>query len=836
MIYRKEALANISFPLGGIGTGCIGLLGNGELSDFEVENRPSKNMRNGYTHFAVRATTRTGSDLRILHGDTNESYMGRPRRSNLYAGFGYGPSSDSLAGMPHFREVELDGRFPTAALSFLDPDFPGKVGLFAFNPFIPHREDDSGIPAAFFEVTLENTEDEPIEYAVALSTAALAEASQNEAFFEGGAHGILLGDASHTKDEIGYSELAILTDGDDCAAQEYWYRGGWMDGITSYYKDMSAEGRLPMRHYDTPGRHDHATLAVYKTVAPHSAARVRFVLSWNVPNAYNTYAANSDGRSWKNYYATRFASARESGLYALRNFSALLRDTLTFRDALHGSSLPSAVIDAVASNLSVLRSPTVMRLEGGELWGFEGVNETVGSCYGSCQHVYNYAYALPYLFPRLERSLRRVNIGYAMDENGGTAFRVSLPLGDPSATPHACVDGQMGEVIKCYREWKLSGDVDFLREVAPAAFRMLEYAWSEKNPDGWDRDRDGILEGRQHHTLDMELFGPSSWLESVYLLALDCSAEMADALGEHERAHDYRALYENGRRFLNESLYNGRYFCQRIDLDDRTVCERYDAMQYWNDEAGEIKYQVGDGSVIDQMLGEWHAHLVGRPMLFDPKKKATALTALYENNHKSSMRGVVNMWRNFALNDESGTVICSYPDGVRVPRIPIPYCEECMTGFEYALGGLMIAEGMHREGERIVSAVRERYDGVHRNPYNEIECGSNYVRSMASFALLPLYAGMAYDMSRSYLGFAPITPGDGRYLFSVGEGYGVVEYKADTAMVILLGGRLSLASVSFGRAITVLSVDGREVPFSYEDGCAIFDKTAIGDRLVALLR
>ena len=833
MIYKKEALRSISFPLGGIGAGCIGLYGNGELADFEIENRPNKNMRNGYTHFAVKATGARGSVVRVLQGDTGEDYMGRPRRGELYAGFGFGPSSESLAGMPHFRNVSFDGRFPTAELTFTDEDFPARVRLLAFSPFIPHREDDSGLPAAFFEITIENTEDEPIEYTAALSLASLAEVSRNTAFLGGGAAGVFLADAARTEEEYGYSDLSILTDAADCAVQEYWYRGTWMDGITSFWKDLSGDGRLGARHYDAPGRRDHATLAVYKTIAPQESAKLRFVLAWNVPNAKNNYSSSPDPRTWKNHYATSFASSRESGMYALSHFSELLADTLAFRDALHESSLPPAMIDAAASNLSVLRSPTVLRLEGGELWGFEGVNETVGSCYGSCQHVYNYAYALPYLFPRLERSLRLVNIDYAMDEHGGTAFRVSLPLGALSTTPHACVDGQMGEVIKCYREWKLSGDASFLQRVAPACFRMLEYAWSEKNPDGWDRDRDGILEGRQHHTLDMELFGPSSWLMGFYLLALDCAAEMADALGEGERAEGYRALYRNGRRFLNGALFNGEYFCQRVDLCDRAVCERYDALSYWNDEAGEIKYQVGEGSVIDQMLGEFHAHLVGRPMLFDKDKKESALSALYRYNHKPSMRGVANMWRNFALNDEAGTIICSYPEGARVPRIPISYCEECMTGFEYALGGLMVAEGHIAEGETIVRAVRDRYDGQKRNPYNEIECGSNYIRSMASFALLPLYAGMTCDLSRGYLGFAPVRPGDGRYLYSVGEGYGTVEYRGDTCTLTVLGGRLSLSRFLAGRAITSLSIDGVGVPYRYEDGCAVFEKSVIEKVLVA---
>lgn len=156
-----------------------------------------------------------------------------------------------------------------------------------------------------------------------------------------------------------------------------------------------------------------------------------------------------------------------------------------------------------------------------------------------------------------------------------------------------------------------------------------------------------------------------------------------------------------------------------------------------------------------------------------------------------------------------------------------------MTGFEYALGGLMLAEGRRAEGAAIVSAVRDRYDGVRRNPWNEIECGSNYVRSMAAFALIPIYAGMQFDARRAYLGFSPIKAGDGCYFFSSAEGYGTVEYRGNTVTLTLLGGRLSLAAFSVGRKVTALTVDGRAVDFSDENGCAAFEKTSITRELIA---
>ena len=69
MIYQSEALREISFPLGGIGSGSVGLAGNGSLVDWEIFNKPNKGSLNGYTHIAVRA--RIGEKLfcKVLQGD-----------------------------------------------------------------------------------------------------------------------------------------------------------------------------------------------------------------------------------------------------------------------------------------------------------------------------------------------------------------------------------------------------------------------------------------------------------------------------------------------------------------------------------------------------------------------------------------------------------------------------------------------------------------------------------------------------------------------------------------------------------------------------------------------
>ena len=833
MIYTKEKTKRISFPLGGIGTGCIGLAGNGELKDWEIFNRPNKNTRNGYSHFAIKATVGGKRVLKVLQGDTAENLMGLSCASNGYYGFGFGPHQNTMGGYPHFRDVAFDGTFPLANLTFTDPDFPATVRLCAFNPLIPHQEDDSSIPAAFFQWEIENTTEESVEYALACSVCNPALSSQNQGISEGHAHGIFFETADKKDTEIGYSDLCVLTDHEDACVQESWYRGGWQDGPTTYWKDLSERTRIPERHYTTPGKQDHGTVTAYVTVPGGQRAKIRFVLAWNVPvcSCYWSPCQDEEGKeiTWKNHYATRFKTSRDSAKYALSAFDRLLTETKLFSDTLQESTLPETVKDAVCANLSVLKTPTALRLEDGSFWGWEGCSETRGSCHGTCQHVWNYAYAMPYLFPRLERSIRENTLQYALLPSGASNFRVPLPLGRDLGKFRACVDGQMGEVIKAYREWKFSGDTDWLKQNAEGIFRMLEYAWSPENPDAWDADRDGVLEGRQHHTLDMELFGPSSWLEGFYLLALDCGAKMAEALGDSARAAEYRDLYEKGKRWMNENLFNGSYYDHKVDLSDRSVLERFDAVgAYWNEEAEQIKYQVAEGCIIDQMLADWHAALIGAKPVFDEAQKKIALKNLYQNNFKSSMRQVTNMWRLFSLGDEGGTVICSYPDGAKVPAIPIPYCEETMTGFEYAFAGLLIAEGYFEEGERVVKAIRDRYDGEKRNPWNEIECGSNYARSMASFALLPLYSGFSFDATEQSLGFAPADR-KGTYLFSVGESWGKASFGTKTATLTVLGNPLPLCKIALPLAdrIRTVTVDGKPVPFTCKEGKILLNNVTV---------
>ena len=846
MKFKGESTKEIIFPIGGIGTGSIGLAGDGHLMDWEIYNIQAKGSINPRTHFAVKAIKDGKPITKVVMGDVQKDFIGQRGQWAAHSyGYGYGPSNAILCGLPHFRDTEFDGEFPFAKMTFNDETFPGTVIMNAFNPFIPCDSKNSSIPGAFFEFEIKNTQKEDIKYQLAFSVGNPFEKSRNKYVEKDGFKMIQMCNSGAEKSDLKYGDLTIATDSDVTYHQTYWYRGGWCDEIVTFWNDFDSTDNLKERLYDTDGTLDKCTIAAEVDVKAGESKKVKFILTWNMPNQYNYWfpIKNEDGtdKTWKNWYATVWEDSVDSAWYSLKNWDEFYSKTMKFKETLYNTTVDEKVLEAASANLSVLKTATTMRLEDGSFYGWEGCGEKDGSCEGTCQHVWNYAYAMCYFFPDLERSIRDNEFKYSTTKDGKMAFRMQLPIGRGIYDFHACVDGQMGSVLKCYREWKISGDNQWLKDNWENIKKIIRFAWSEANPDRWDRNKDGVLEGRQHHTLDMELFGPSSWLESFYLAALKAGAVMADFMGDIEAKNEFLEVFEKGYKWTKENLFNGEYFIQKLDLGDKELVDSFDDATpvYWNEEAKEIKYQIQNGSSIDQMTGQWHADILGLGDVLDPEQVDIALDSMMKNNYKSTMRDFANFWRLFSIYDEAGSVICVYPEGVSKPKIPIPYCEETMTGFEYAFSGLLISRGKYEEGYKVVKAVRDRFEGIKRNPWNEFECGSNYARTMASFANIALLSGYDIDMPNKHIGFNPYT-GDKDYscIWSVLAGWGNFEIKDKKVKFSVYDGELTLKSfgVKFAKDVKNVKVDGNEVKYDFADGKIIFnDEVKVSDAIEVIM-
>ncbi|MBV9997905.1 MAG: beta-glucosidase [Verrucomicrobia bacterium] len=860
-VYTGERRRYVSFPLGGIGTGSVSLTGSGRLVDWSIRNRPAIHQFNGYSHFAVKAE-RDGHLLgaRVLNGPYEGTPAGSPS-PRKFDGFGFGANRDSMAGVPHFEDVTFVGRFPVVELEFHHAGFPGRVRLTAFSPFIPHNDRDSSMPVALFAFSVENDTGAPIDYTIAATLGNYGCDSGIHTFSRHEGLNVLHFTAADPVDPEQHGDLAITTDGDDVEHVDYHFRGQWFDSLGLYWREFARAGRLRERRYDKPRatrnmfqQPEHGTVAARVCVAPGETRRVRFAISWNYPFG-SIYWFNREGPgsppfagrapTWKNYYATQWADATASGADALKRWDALEAQTVSFRDALFGSSLPPEIIDAVNGTLGILRSATVIRLEGGELWGWEGQHVNEGSCEGSCTHVWNYQQALPNLFPALERTLRETEFTYNQLANGGLTFRQRLPLGSGFDVIGPCADGHFGAVVKAYREWKNFGDDAWLKRYWPNIRRAMEYAWSPENPDKWDPEKTGVLWGRQHHTLDMELFGPNPWLTTMYLAALRAASIMAGAMGEPVFAKECHEMAARGGAYVDRELFNGRYYIQKVDLSDRSLLTPFDQGRkagvlsdsfmeaYWSDEYGQIKYQIGDGCLTDQVLGQWHADIAGLGDLLAPENVRTALKSVLNENYRPSLCDHFNPCRVYAYEGEAGLLNCTWPDGSSKPALPVPYAEEVWTGLEYMMASYLIQRGLVDEGLTVVRAARARHDGSRRNPWNDIECGSYYARALSSYALVNAYSGLRFDRRHGEIGFKPARTGDGVYLWSAGCGWGVVDWNGSAVTLVVKGGELKVSRLWLPGLHGAVTVQGQAAE---RDGDVILlgkDHTLqAGDRLV----
>jgi hypothetical protein len=175
-----------------------------------------------------------------------------------------------------------------------------------------------------------------------------------------------------------------------------------------------------------------------------------------------------------------------------------------------------------------------------------------------------------------------------------------------------------------------------------------------------------------------------------------------------------------------------------------------------------------------------------------------------------------------------------WPDIERKPKIPVPYSEECMTGFEYAVADNMLQCGMEDKALEIVRAIRERYDGKKRNPWAEIECGASYARAMASYSFLLTYSGFIFDMPKKRIGFKPIR--NGKYFWSVDGAWGTANCSDKCCEFTVLYGEIELKSfVTALSSVSSVLINGNDVNFE-KDGEAVIINCALkeNDTLIIL--
>lgn len=815
--YHGRQLDRIAMPIGDIGTGTISLGGRGDLRDWEIVNRPSKGFSPRHAFFAVRAAGETTAAFaRCLEGPVTSGFEG------------WSGATVTHAGLPRFTEATFHTAYPLAQVSLTEPTLPIEVRIEAFNPLVPSDPERSGLPVVSFRVVVRNNGTASLDVSVAGALENFvgrdgvkgeSTGNVNKLVESGPLSGVVMRSTGVPEDSEQWGSLALATSASSASTitrRRDWVDKNWSGPLLDFWDDFLDDGDLEDRQ---PGGRITPVGSVCnrQRLDPGEERTFPFPISWHFPNRQSWERGNTGSRppqEWVgNHYTTLDADAWKTAQRISRSLLELEGQTVDFVRTFCESPLPEVVKEAALFNLSTLRTQTAFRTEDGRFYGWEGCEDHKGSCHGSCTHVWNYEQATPFLFGSLARSMREIEFLHATDEHGLMSFRINLPLSYATSYNVAAADGQLGCLMKLYRDWRLSGDDAWLRELWPAAKRALAFCWI---PGGWDADRDGVMEGCQHNTMDVEYYGPNPQMQFWYLGALRSMEELARHLGEGDYAGELRALFERGGAWTDQHLFNGEYYEHEV----RPALRREDVAgglahhELSDEELADPPLQLGAGCLIDQLAGQFFAEVTGLGPLGSKANTVTSLASVQRHNHRETMTGHFNHMRSYVLGDEAATLMCSYPLGRRHMR-PFPYYTEVMTGFEYTLAVHMLYVGMIDEGLALIQTIRDRYDGTRRSPFDEAECGHHYARAMASWAAVLALTGFDYDASTGTLAI-DLMEGKPPTFWSSGGAWGSIGQAEGTVMLEVKAGAIQLDAISVngGPAISLEDPGLCEAPAS----------------------
>ena len=777
--YSGKYLDRVSFPIGGIGAGMFCMDGTGSLSHLSINNKPE--IFNEPFSFAAISVKGMDNGAKVIEAQVPEWKMfGQPGSGNGAAGKNY--------GLPRFTEGRFLPRFPFATLELEDEDIPLSVKVLGWSPFIPTDADNSSLPAGAMEYSFKNNSSQEIEAVFSWNSRNII--SEKNGHILSTKNGFILTD--NVKGSTGF--IAFVDD--KAAVIDYcWFRGQWFDPhmiLWENIKNCTIPDNPPVET-PAPG----ASIFVPFTLKPGEEKTIAVNFCWYMPETKLSIGvipsmSNQVG-TYKPWYSEKFQNLVEVADYWSKNYSDLKQKSTLFSDSFFSSTLAPEVMEAVAANLTILKSPTILRQADGKLWGWEGCGDDWGCCHGSCTHVWNYAQAIPHLFPALERTLRETEFLVSQNEQGHQTFRANLPVSEPLHTFYAASDGQLGGIMKIYREWRISGNTEWMKQLFPHVKKSLDYCI-----DTWDPKHKGCIEEPHHNTYDIEFWGPDGMCTSFYAGALTAIIEMSKAA---DLPYDeYESLLKKSKLFMESELYNGEYFVQAVVWEGLKAPSPVEVAKTslsisYSEEALELmkkegpKYQYGTGCLSDGILGMWIATVCGLDEAIDNEKVKSHLVSVYDYNLKKVLKNHSNPQRpTYAAGKDGGLLLCTWPKGGEL-SLPFVYSNEVWTGIEYQVASHLMFKGEVEKGLNIVRECRERYDGKVRNPFNEYECGNWYARAMSSYGMIEGLTGVRFDAVDRIL-YVDSKIGDFTSFISTNTGFGNVGLKNGEPFLKVVYGKI----------------------------------------------
>jgi uncharacterized protein (DUF608 family) len=737
----------IGMTAGGIGCGTVYLSGDGRLWVWDIFNQHHEGVvPNSAPVPEGLGNIQAHKNLRERDG---ANFINPPRagdhRNGVDSGFTLRVDGrDFPMDASGWDDVAFTGRWPIGIVEYTSNQIPLKVRLEAFSPFIPLDLESSSLPATILEYIIENPTDAPVEVTLAgrLNNPAgqfsKREADRfSEAFEAGGATGLFHG-LKGSQDELDAGSMALAA--------------------------IDAKAAVEV---------EKNTVAITLVIPAKSSRAARFAIAWHFPNLN----PKNLPKGVKRHYANDFKNAREAAAHVAKNRERLANLTRKWVKTWNDSTLPQWLLDRTVLTTNTLQTQNCLIFQNGRFWAWEGI----GCCPGTCGHVWQYSQGHARLFPEIERNIREMtDYGPGLRPDGQIFFRAEN-------NNISAIDSQATYILRTLRDHQLSNDPDYLKRVWEPAKKAMDYLieFDRRDPRG---GLDGLLDGKQHNTLDAEWYGKVHVLCSLYLAALLAAGELARAMGDDEYARTMADIHAKGAQNIAK-LFEGEYY---IQIEDPAHLDNIG---------------VGTGCYIDQVMGQFWSNQLGLGRVYNEEHQKSALRALWKYNfvpEYGSFRKGFPRGRHYAKSGDAGLLMCSWPKGgLRdgfMKHWQYAYFNEFMTGFEYQAAAHMIAErddDLVRNGLAITRAIHDRYSpdrGL--NPYNEIECSDHYARAGSSYAVFLALGGFHFDQSKGLLRFDPVIQKENfKTPFTTSEAWGTYEQTKEGAALTLTHGTLRLKSV-----------------------------------------
>ena len=765
--------------LGGIGTGSVELMPDGEFHYWQIAN-PPRLTEVCWEGKAYDGEIHTGA---LSFWIRTEKAGRRPVVRKL--GMRTEPDDFTYRLFPWNKPVErivFDGRFPVCELEYQDEALPCRLTGRAVAPFVPHRTDIAATPGFYMDFEIENTDTEPLT--VSLLGTLVPEfcndgGCRNELSVESGSAGVTMRPEKKT-DSPNCGEVCFSVGGD---GENSYIAGEYKRFIREYIFDDDAfgvsqesvlfgfreSGGLPnseagSRPSEIPEKteglsDDEIDEFFNEYIAYPSAASVLRRVRVTRPS----FPANRDEKvlflsamrgQERLVKDGEFGSAALCGKVSLapgekktvrfvltwffpNHFSKDGRRLGHYYENLFGGAAEANVflrehpeIFEKAAAFSDLLYNTDLPEAYPDCWS--GHLSTIVKCswylkdgkfglwegLGFCGfHTTDITYHASFGLLALfpDLQLGQMRMGAAFQREDGRVHHFFTPDLDHVGSGYERVDMNNQFVLMVLRDFLYTGDREYLKDMWPHVIRAVD-SIGELDTDG-----DGLPDsGTTRNTYDAwNLSGTPVYISVLWLAALKAAARIADETGDAVRAEGWRRLLEKGLGSLEKCLWNGEYY----DL--------------W------VSGQERDETLMtDQLDGEWFLRAAG----------------IGGNLSDERIRDVARVVFGHNFDPDGGLINASCPDGRRDTLYSHKNCqtEAVWTGIVYVTAALCLSVGLRDEADALVSSIRDnqaRFGAL----WDHWECGHHYTRPMSSWTTLNAALGLRIDSARRIIRLDPIS-------------------------------------------------------------------------------